>query len=90
MSMHIESELRRIISAITGIPNGFSRSAHLYWELGISSAKALELLLEIEEHYGLTIPDERFVQATSLEHLVELVSGLSSGHRRREPALDAA
>ncbi|MGE5487642.1 MAG: acyl carrier protein [bacterium] len=88
--MPIESELRRIISAVAGIPNDFGRSAHLYWELGISSAKALELLLEIEEHYGLTIPDEQFVQATSLEHLVELVSGLSSGHGRREPALDAA
>lgn len=88
--MSIELELRRIVSSIAGIPNGFSRSAHLYWELGISSAKALELVLEIEAHYGITIPDERFVEATCLQHLEDLVSRLLSADGRPEPALGRA
>jgi|GEM_PF-3237142 acyl carrier protein len=85
--MRIESELRSIISAVTGVSSDFDADAHLYWEIGVTSAKALELMLELEDRYGVRIPDAQFVQATSLRHLAQLMSGLvcGSGGAGREP-----
>jgi acyl carrier protein len=36
----------------------------------------MELLLVLEERYGVSVPDEDFIEATSLERLAVMMRGL--------------
>ena len=46
------------------------------FEAGVSSVNALELLLELESAFGVSIPDEDFVSARTPRAMHELVSRL--------------
>jgi acyl carrier protein len=72
----VEVELRQILSDLAQLPSGFSAQADLYSELGMPSVKAMQLLLELEDRFGIAVPDEDFVEATTLDKLTALVSGL--------------
>jgi acyl carrier protein len=71
-----ESKIRGIVGRIAKLPDGFSGGADLYRDLGVKSVAALDLLLSIEEELGVSISDEAFGEARSLEKLVALVEGL--------------
>ncbi len=45
---------------------------------GLASVDALELLVELEEAFGITIPDDRFVGARTAVDLAALVNELSA------------
>jgi acyl carrier protein len=70
-------ELRSVVTQITGLPNDVSGTADLYSELGVASIKAIQLLMAIEEHFGINVPDDQFIEATSVERLIEMVSRLT-------------
>ena len=72
----INDELRCVVAEITGLPADVSGSADLYSELGVASIKAMQLLMELEEHFGVSIPDDQFIEATSVERLVEVIGRL--------------
>lgn len=55
------------------LPGDFSAQADFYSDLGMASVKAMQLLLEIEDKFGISMQDDEFVQATNLESLVRLV-----------------
>ena len=38
--------------------------------------QAMELLMALEEGYAVKVPDEQFVEATSLERLARMMHGL--------------
>ena len=40
--------------------------------------KAMELLMTLEERYGVSVPDEEFVEAKSLERLAGMMQGLKT------------
>lgn len=42
----------------------------------MASIQAMELLLELEERYGVSVPDEEFIEATSLERLAGMIHRL--------------
>lgn len=46
---------------------------------GLASVDALELLVELEDAFAITIPDDRFVDARTAANLATLVGGLSTG-----------
>lgn len=46
---------------------------------GLASVDALELLVELEDTFGVTIPDDRFVAARTATTLAALVGDLSAG-----------
>ncbi len=46
------------------------------YEAGFSSVRALELLLALEEEYGLTIPDREFVAARTPGEIAALLQRL--------------
>ena len=71
-----EEKIRAIISRIANLDAGFSPSADLFRELGVKSIAALDLLLSLEEEFGVTISDEAFGDARSVDNLVALVNGL--------------
>ena len=70
-----ETKIRAIVSRIAHLGDGFSGTADLFRTLGVKSAAALDLLLSLEEEFGISIADEAFGEARSLDALVKLVEG---------------
>ena len=74
----IESEVRQIVSEITGLSPEIPADANLYLDLGVASVHALRLLTELEDHFDLRIPDQEFVEAISIDRLVELLKKMTA------------
>ncbi len=73
-----ERRIRTILNRVGGIPEDASDTADLYLDLGLASVHALQMLTELEEGFSIHIPDERFVEATSISRLSDIVSELAS------------
>ena len=48
------------------------------FEAGVNSVDALELLLELESTFGVSIPDEEFIAARTPRAMFELVTRLGA------------
>lgn len=72
----MKSELRQLLIELASLPKDFDEKADFYGDLGMPSMKAMELLMALEERYGVSVPDEEFIEATSLERLAEMMHGL--------------
>jgi acyl carrier protein len=72
----VKSALRQMLIDLASLPEGFDENADLYSDLGVASMKAMELLVEIEDRFGVSVPDEEFIQATSLESLAAMIQKL--------------
>ena len=44
-----------------------------FYEAGVTSVQSLPLLLELEERFRVTIPDDQFVAARSARRLSEMI-----------------
>jgi acyl carrier protein len=75
----LKEELRLLVAQTGGVAADFDGRAHFYLELGVTSVKAMQLLMALEDRYGLRVPDEQFVEATSLESLTSLMGSLLAG-----------
>jgi acyl carrier protein len=73
----VETKVRTIVANISNLPADMPADANLYLDLGVASVHALELLTELEEQFGVAVPDERFVEATSINELTALMAGLT-------------
>jgi len=74
----LKGELRQLLTELAGLPEGFDEKADFYSDLGMTSMKAMECLMALEERYGVRVPDEEFIEATSLERLAGMMHGLKS------------
>jgi acyl carrier protein len=74
----LKSELRQMLTDLASLPPGFDENADLYRDLGMTSMKAMELLMSLEERYEVSVPDEEFIEATSLERLATMMQALKS------------
>lgn len=74
----LKGELRQLLTEVASLPEGFDEKADLYNDLGMASMKAMEFLMALEERYGVRVPDEEFIEATSLERLAEMMRGLKN------------
>lgn len=72
----IEAGIRQTVSELCGLPEDVDRDADLYLDLGVASAHALQLLVQLEERFGVQIPDDRFVEATSIGKLSAMIKEL--------------
>ena len=81
----VETKVRAIVAEISNLPTDMPAGANLYLDLGVASVHALQLLTELEDQFGVAIPDDRFVEATSIADLTALMNSLVS-----EQAEDAA
>lgn len=69
---NLESEVKNIISAMTGLkPENIASHVHMYNDLGIDSIKAIELVVAIQEKFGIRVSDAKIPQLTT----VKLVAG---------------
>jgi acyl carrier protein len=50
-----------------------------FYEAGVTSVQSLPLLLELEERFQVTIPDDQFVAARSARRLSEMIQDISKG-----------
>lgn len=72
----IEAGVRDLIARVARVDPGFSASADIFRELGVKSAAALDLLLSLEEEFAVSISDEAFGDARTVDQIVALVAGL--------------
>jgi acyl carrier protein len=71
--------IREMVIAVTGLPPKDIRDdANLYLDLGVASAHALQLLAELEERFQVAVPDDEFVDATSIHGLAALIHKLTA------------
>ncbi|HTN84018.1 MAG TPA: acyl carrier protein [Sorangium sp.] len=95
--MHIpERAARRAEAKVRAIVARLARSEHpealpghadLFKTIGISLPAALDLLVSLEEEFGISIPDGAFIEARTVTALVALVTEIA---RRTPRALEAA
>lgn len=50
--------------------------ADVFRELGVESTAALDLLLSIEDEFGVSVPDDAFSSARTVRAMTELVDSL--------------
>ena len=74
----LKNDLRQVLNSCFSLPEGFDEKADLYRDLGMSSMQAMELLMALEQGYAVNVPDEQFVEATSLESLTAMMSRLTN------------
>ena len=72
----LQAELRAILVETGGLALDFDGDADLYSDLGLASIKAMELLQTLEEKFGVAVPDDEFVEATTLNKLGVLMARL--------------
>ena len=72
----MEEKVRDIIAKVTGLPRNVAGDANLYLDLGVASVDGLNLLTALETQFGVSVPDDEFVTATSITALTSLMSEL--------------
>ena len=50
--------------------------SHIIEDLGADSLDVIEMLMTLEEEYGITIPDDKINQVKTISEIVELIEGL--------------
>jgi acyl carrier protein len=72
----LKAQLRETITQALNLQAEFGDQSDFYRELGVSSVHAISLLFQLEERYSVTIPDDRFVECTTLDQLTCLMAEL--------------
>ena len=75
-SENTETRIREIVTAVAELPPDAPADANLYLDLGVASVHAMELLMELEDKFEVQVPDEEFVEATSIAQLTAMVDRL--------------
>jgi len=52
-----------------------------FYDAGVSSISALRLLMDLEDAFGISVPDDQFINARTARALHEIVAGLRQGGR---------
>jgi acyl carrier protein len=74
MSSDTEQRVRVIVERVAKKAQaGFSAEADIYRELGVESTAALDLLLSLEEEFGVQLDDGAFAQALTVQALCALI-----------------
>ncbi len=72
----LKNELRGIVASIGELPQDFDASADLYSDLKLGSFQAVDIMMMLEERYKISIPDDQYSSARSLDGLTEMMAGL--------------
>lgn len=74
----LSARVATIVARVARLPDAgaiqFDRD--LYRDIGVKSASALDLLLSLEEEFGVSIPDQQFGDARTVTSLADLIRGL--------------
>jgi acyl carrier protein len=70
----MEETLRQIIATIAETTPDFPADADVKYDLGIDSHRTIELLFEVERTFDIRIPESRFVEARTLNGILDLIA----------------
>lgn len=77
MSDHLDS-LDAVLDAIRDVTGvNLLQPDQDFYDAGVTSVQSLPLLLELEERFQVTIPDDQFVAARSARRLSEMIQDIS-------------
>jgi acyl carrier protein len=68
-------QVSQVVAASAKVKPPYTGGEHLYNELGLESVQALNLLLALEERFGVTLNDQEFIRCTTVASLAELIEG---------------
>jgi acyl carrier protein len=66
-------EVSQVVAGIASVKPPYTGEEHLYNHLGVESIQALSLLLSLEERFGVSLDDQRFVKCTTVAALADLI-----------------
>jgi len=74
----MSSRVAGVVARIAKIadPSAIPGDHDLYRDIGVKSTAALDLLLSLEEEFGVSIPDQDFGEARTVTSLVNLIGAL--------------
>ncbi|KYF61062.1 acyl carrier protein [Sorangium cellulosum] len=75
MAIEVEKVIDVIVT-VGGLPAAIKPDDDIY-DAGFSSIRALQLLTELEDGFGVTLPDDRFSVARTPRALCELIQELT-------------
>ena len=71
---NVAMELTRELSRISGIPSAeITPDSHLFTDVGLDSLAAMELLIQLEHRFGISLSEERVASLVSFGDLVAAV-----------------
>lgn len=71
--MNLEKEITSIVSSIIQVEESEIRmDASFFDDYGMDSLRALEILAEVENKYGITIAPEKLMEMTCLEKVIQI------------------
>jgi len=76
-----EEMSNRVVGVVARIakikdPSAIPGDGDLYRDIGVKSTAALDLLLSLEEEFSVSIPDQQFGEARTVQLLVTLIGEL--------------
>jgi acyl carrier protein len=73
----LEKEIIKIICKITAMEEEeITRNGHLFRDIGIDSIKAIELVVGIQEKYGIKVDDSKIAELTTVALIAQEVKRL--------------
>ena len=71
----IEARVSTIVCRLAKLPSLAPEQD--YFDAGLASVQALELLLEVEEAFGVSLSDDQFADVRTVRQLTQLVESLA-------------
>ena len=70
----MEEKIKEILSEVSGVPQTELREdTRLVGDLGMSSFDLADLVVSVEEEYGVKIPDRRFQELETVADVVRII-----------------
>ena len=70
-------KVKELVAEQLGIsPETIKPESNILEDLGADSLDVIEMLMTLEEEYGITIPDEQISQVKTIKQIVELIEKL--------------
>jgi acyl carrier protein len=78
MSKRTWTTVRELVAEVSGVDiSALDRDTDLFTDLGVDSARALELIVGLEDAFDITISGEDAADVSTLGEVVDLVTRLS-------------
>lgn len=72
----MKEQLRNLIATTTGLPiSSVTDYASLTHDLGLDSLETVELVLHLENHFNVAIPDQDYPQLNTVDSIYQYLLG---------------
>lgn len=70
---YLANKITAMVASIGKVDGEVPPDKDIYADLGVESINSIEILLALEDHFGITIDDIEFIKARTVSLLTELV-----------------